>query len=777
MARRKLSFHTGFRSLALVGTSGCAFVVALCAPGKPAPVSYGKQIEPILKAHCYQCHGPESPSAGLQLDTQAGLLKGGRSGVLFVAGHGKTSLLVKRLTQSGAARMPMGFPALSDAQIKLVTTWIDQGAKFDRAVAKHWAYVAPLKSPLPEVKNKPWVKNPIDAFVLSNLEKNGLRPSPPASKEVLLRRVCLDLTGLPPTDEQRKFLTDPRPDAYDRLVDSLLSSPAYGERMATPWLDLARYADTNGYEKDLERRIWPYRDWVISAFNADMPYSQFATEQIAGDLLPEPTNEDLIATGFNRNTMLNQEGGVDEAEQRWLTLVDRVGTTGSVFLGSTLMCCQCHNHKYDPFSQEEFYKLMAFYQTSDEPTLKLYDGSVDEIAKRVDELHKVINSDKTQSDEKKALAKLADELSQQVDHAQSQTTLILREKPNDYPPTDFIRIKGSFLSPGKKVIAGTPAVLPPMPAGSRLNRLGLAQWIVDRKNPLTARVEVNRLWAMVWGIGLVKTEGDFGTQGERPIYQSMLDWMAVDFMDNGWSMKKMLRLIVTSNTYKQGSSVTAALEDRDPENRLLARGSRFRMSAEMIRDNALLASGLISDKIGGPSVMPDQPDGVWNVSYNDSRWITSPGEDRYRRGLYTFWRRTEPYPAFLAFDATSRESCTVNRTRTNTPLQALVLLNDPVYELAARGIANKMLAAKGDVSQQIAQGFEDLLVRKPTAGELATLVNYFKEQESRLTKDPTDVAKLLNKQGGLKGVPDADLAASVMVARVMLNLDETITKE
>jgi hypothetical protein len=641
----------------------------------------------------------------------------------------------------------------------------------------HWAYVAPVKVALPAVKNKAWAKNPIDAFVLANLEKDGLQPSKPASKEVLLRRVCLDLTGLPPTPEQQKFLTDTRPDAYERLVDSLLDSAAYGERMATPWLDLARYADTNGYEKDLERRIWPYRDWVIKAFNEDMPYDKFATEQIAGDLVPQADNSDLIATGFNRNTMLNQEGGVDKAEQRWLTLVDRVGTTGSVFLGSTLMCTQCHNHKYDPFTQEEFYKLMAFYETSDEPTLSLYDPAVDQMATKVEALKAQLAKDNTQSEQTKALSQTAAELSDEVNRERAKTTLILREKPNAYPPTDFIRIKGSFLAPGKKVIAGTPAVLPPMPAGSKLNRLGLAQWIVDRKNPLTARVEVNRIWATLWGIGLVKTEGDFGTQGERPIYQSMLDWMAVDFMDQGWSMKKMLRLIVTSNTYKQSSQISAAMEERDPENRLLARGARFRMSAEMIRDNALTVSGLLSHKIGGPSVMPDQPDGVWNVSYNDSKWVTSPGEDRYRRGLYTFWRRTEPYPAFLAFDATSREACTVNRTRTNTPLQALVLLNDPVYELSARGLAAKMLATNGDDAQRLAVGFQDLLVRRPTQTEAERLFAYLEDQRVRLTSDPASTKTLLGAATPPVGTNPVDLAAYILAARVMLNLDETITKE
>ena len=766
------------RLLTLLGASAVPLVLALAAPGKTAPASYANDVAPILKAHCIQCHGADSVSADLRLDSPAGLLKGGRSGPLFVPGNAGQSLLLKRVSQAGPGRMPMGFPALSPAEIKFLSSWINEGAKFDSGVGKHWAYTAPVKSPLPKVKTPAWVANTIDAFVLGQLDKDHLKPSPAASKEILLRRVCLDLTGLPPTLEQQKsFLSDHLTDAYTRLVDSLLDSPAYGERMATPWLDLARYADTNGYEKDVERHVWPFRDWVIGAFNADMPYDKFTIEQLAGDLVPGAVQGDLIATGFNRNTMLNEEGGVDQAEQRWLTLVDRVGTTGSVFLGSTLMCCQCHNHKYDPFTQEEFYKLMAFFQTSDEPTLNLYDPSVDEIAKRVAAINQVLAKDKSQTDETKALRQLAAQLNGEVERAQAKSTLILKEKPNSFPPTDFVRIKGSFLNPGKQVIAGTPAVLPPMPKGSRLNRLGLAQWITDRNNPLTARVEVNRLWSMLFGVGLVKTEGDFGTQGEAPIYKDLLDWMAVDFMDNGWSIKKLLRLIVTSNTYKQSSVDTAALIERDPENRLLARGPRFRMSAEMIRDNALSAAGLLSNKVGGPSVMPDQPDGVWNVSYNDAKWITSPGENRFRRGLYTYWRRTMPYPAFLAFDATSREACTVNRVRTNTPLQALVLLNDPVYEMCARGLAAKMLALKADPDQQITLGFQTLLVRRPTPTEASRIAAYVDAQVKRLTADPKAATTLLGKAGPIGDASAAESAANILAARVILNLDETITKE
>lgn len=753
-------------------------VFALSPVEQPKRASFANDVAPLLKSNCTNCHGAAMASGGLRLDSIEGIKRGGKSGPLFVAGHATQSLIIRRLTQPDPGRMPMGFPALVDADIKSISAWIDGGAKFDTSTAKHWAYVAPIKAPLPVVKAKAWVQNPIDAFVLARLEKEKLSPSPEATREVLLRRVCIDLTGLPPTAAQREaFLSDRRSDAYERLVDALLDSQAYGERMATPWLDLARYADTNGYEKDVERRIWPFRDWVIKAFNADVPYDRFVVEQLAGDLLPHADTSDLIATGFNRNTMLNEEGGVDQAEQRWLTLVDRVGTTGSVFLGSTLMCCQCHNHKYDPFTQEEFYKLMAFYQTADEPTLKLYDSSFDAIAQRVEDLKKLLASGKVKGDEATTLTKLAGDLSNEVSVARADTTLIMREKQHVEPPSDYVRIKGAFLSPGKLVLAGTPAALPSMPTRAPLNRLGMAEWITDRSNPLTARVEVNRVWSMLFGIGLVKTEGDFGTQGERPIYRDLLDWLAVDFMDHGWSIKALLRTIVTSNTYKQASVASDALIERDPENRLLARGARFRMSAEMVRDNALSAAGLLSAKVGGPSVMPDQPDGVWNVSYNDARWVTSPGEDRFRRGLYTYWRRTMPYPAFLAFDATSREACTVNRIRTNTPLQALVLLNDPVYELCARSLAAKMVAAGADPAHRIAFAFKTLLARAPSGEEAGRIEAYLMAQEARLKKDPESAAKLLGKDGAFAASTAEASGAYVLVARVLLNLDETITKE
>jgi hypothetical protein len=740
-------------------------------------VSYVTDVEPIFKAHCVQCHGPDGASGGLRLDTASGTVKGGKSGALYIAGKSSDSLLMKRLQGVGGPRMPMGFNPLTDAQMQTISRWIDEGASLGGGSGKHWAYIVPMKTPVPTVAGSG--TNPIDAFVLSHLKKEGLQLSPEASPETLVRRVYLDITGIPPTiAQQNEFLNDKEPGAYDRLVDSLLDSPQYGERMATPWLDCARYADTNGYEKDLRRTIWPYRDWVIKAFNTDMPYNRFIVKQLAGDMLPNATTDDLIATGFQRNTMLNQEGGVDQGEQRWLTLVDRVGTTGSVFLGTTLACCQCHNHKYDPFSQEDFYRMLAFYEHTDEPDINLYDPRYDEMAKQVktltDELAKIKSTDPAYASAKTEV----DSLTREVNQARQDRTMVMRESASNEVPSAYLRIKGGYLSPGKLLTAGTPAYLEPMKPGTPLDRLGMAEWIASRDNPLTARVEVNRVWSMVWGIGLVKTEGDFGTQGEHPAYQDMLDYLAVRFEDDGWSIKKLLKLIVTSNTYKQSSAETPAMTEKDPENRLLARGARFRMSAEMVRDNALEAADLLSLKMGGPPVFPDQPDGVWNVSYNDDKWVTSPGHDRFRRGLYTFWRRTDPYPAFIAFDSTSRESCTVNRTRTNTPLQALVLLNDPVYELAARGMAKQMLAQKNSSpTARVDLAYRALLCRAPTKDELTRVVAYLQKMQMKMAAAPKDAAEYLGKAGAIDDASVVDSAAYQMTAHVLFNLDEAITKE
>ena len=775
------SLYMRMGRVALVGAAGVPWVLLLANPATQSAhkkVDYSQDVAPIFRAHCVQCHGADSQMGKLRLDTVAGFKRGGSTGVLVEPGKAAKSYLMERILGQGGPRMPMGFAPLTTEETATIRQWINEGASLAGASnTRHWAYIKPERPEAPKVKNKTWVRNPIDGFVLAKLESLGLKPSPAAPKATLLRRVYLDLTGLPPSvDETNRFLADTRPDAYESIVDSLLASPAYGERMATPWLDMARYADSMGYEKDLNRTMWPYRDWVINAFNRDMPFDEFTIEQIAGDLLPNPTKDQRVATGFHRNTMTNTEGGVDQGEQRWLTLVDRVGTTGSVWLGTTLACAQCHNHKYDPISQEDFYRFLAFYDPSNEPTLDLSDPKLKTLSGELSELEKSLPKLSGDAEALKAANGAAQSLRNQINEMSSVSTLVMEEKKDQYPPKTPMRIRGAYLAPGALVQADVPKVLPRMSKDLPDNRLGLAKWLVSRENPLTARVRINQIWEQVFGIGLVKTVEDLGTQGEKPLQKDLLDWLACEFMAKGWSMKAMMKLIVTSNTYRQSSAESAVMKERDPENRLLARGPRFRMPAEMIRDCALKASGLLSEKLGGPSVYPDQPDGIWNTPYNDQSWQSSKGEDRYRRGLYTFWKRTSPYPSFLSFDATSHESCTVRRIRTNTPLQALTLLNDPVYLMSAKALAKKMISAdKLTTGDKIQLGFESVVARRPSPRELARLSQLLQQEQAHFSQNPEDAAKLM---GTAKPAPSTQTeAAYTLVAQVIFNLDEAITKE
>ena len=750
---------------------------------QPAPTSYA-QIAPTLKRPCLSCHGPETKSGGLDLSTPQGIQKGGISGPALVAGHPEKSLILQRIKGlGGKPQMPMGFKPLDQRTIGMVEAWIAQGASFGAALntAKHWSYVSPVRPSLPEVSNAAWPKNPIDDFILAKLDSEKLAPSRQADKATLVRRVYLDLIGMPPTIAQmEEYLHDAEPGAYERLVDKLLASPHYGEQQAIQWLDLARYADTNGYEKDARRTMWPYRDWVIDAFNRNMPYDQFTIEQIAGDMLPSPTTEQLVATGFNRNTMFNEEGGVDREEQRWLTLVDRVGTTATVWLGSTLACAQCHDHKFDPFTNDDFYKFLAFYDNSEEPTINVQDPVTQErvksLGERIAELEKVLPQLKQDSEPYKAAAKALAEIRAEANELNSMTTLVMKEKPS-YPPQTPVRIKGTFLNQGKTVTADVPAVLPPI-KGPKKDRLALAKWLASKENPLTARVFVNRLWQQFFGIGISKTSGDLGTQGETPTHPELLDWLAVEFMDSGWDMKHMVRLIVTSATYRQASDQSPDLVRRDPENRLLARGPRLRLPAETVRDNALFAAGLLSEKMGGPSVFPDQPDGVWKLPYNGDTWVISDGDDKFRRGVYTFWRRSAPYPAFVNFDAVSREGCTVRRIVTDTPLQALTTMNDAAFMRAARGLAQRMMEASADVGQRIENGYRRCVVRRPTDVEAKLVRTFYEKELAHYASDEAAAKKLIESDAPyVKGASLADCAAMTMLANVLLNLDETITKE
>jgi len=1020
---------SGIFKILLIGLSatvlragGAQQDVSLPPPANRA-VDFVKDVQPIFVTSCVVCHGPVAQRSNLRLDSREAALKGGLSGPVIIPGKSAESLLVRLVAGiEGDRLMPLGGPRLTDEQIGLIRAWIDQGVSWTQQEAgsptsvgiKHWSYRKPVRPDLPGVQQTSWPKNSIDYFVLARLEKEKLLPSPEADRTTLIRRVSLDLTGLPPSvEEVDAFLADKSPRAYENLVDRLLASPRYGERWARLWLDLARYADSHGYESDPFRVMWRYRDWVINAFNVNMPFDQFTIEQIAGDMLPGATLEQKIASGFHRNTMLNMEGGVDREQTRVETIVDRVNTTGSVWLGTTLACTQCHNHKYDPFSQKEYYQFFAFFNNSDEPEieaptagqLRQRQSYESEMAK----LESVVNTPTPQLEAAQArweheadtkpvswialdpvgflsaggatLSRLEDKsivvsginpendiytivahtdlkgitgvrlealthselpnkgpgrgpkggfaLNQFAVHVAPKKTPqtiqpvrfkvavaegssqkqilqnLIEEKPNlnsdedtdkdvggltssaifeneesqgfdggtaltftlghrskekeanlghfrlwlttspnpvslpdavrslvtvpakkrsagqsaelaayfrsicpelqevreriialrktepkfptamvmlerSEPRVTHIHIRGNFLNHGDAVTPGVPAVLSPLPSGQPLNRLGLARWLVDENNPLVARVTVNRFWEQYFGRGLVSTSEDFGTQGERPSHPELLDWLATEFIRQSWDVKAMHRLIATSATYRQSSKVTSDLAARDPYNKLLGRGPRFRLEAEMVRDVALSASGLLSEKLGGPSVFPPQPDGIWTQNYSNEKWVANTDEDRYRRGLYTFWRRTAPYPSFLAFDAPTREFCAVRRPRTNTPLQALTTLNDPAFVEAAQALARRIVRQAGpDNRDRAIYGFRLCVLRPPHPRELDSLLTLYQKQLTKYSRDVDDAVVLAPPVLGKRpeGAVVPELAAWTVVANVLLNLDETVTKE
>jgi hypothetical protein len=748
------------------------------APAGPAEVRFNRDIRPILSNRCFKCHGPDLKKGGLNLRDRATALKKTRSGGLaIVPGRSDKSGLIERVTaELPSERMPPRGAPLTPEQVAKLKAWIDQGAQYE----EHWAYVKPARPPLPAVLDPAWPRTGLDYFVLARLEREGLSPSPEADRIVLLRRASLDLTGLPPTPaEVEDFLNDRWPGAYERAVERLLASPHYGEHQARYWLDAARYADTNGYEKDERRTIWPYRDWVIRALNADLPFDQFTIEQLAGDLLPGATLEQKIATGFHRNTMTNTEGGVDDEEFRVAAVVDRVNTTMEVWMGTTMACAQCHNHKYDPFTQKEYYQLFAFFNnTADpgrnvQPVLPLYTPAQQARRDRLSaEVARLRGAE--DAEDKARLAKLQKELASVRPAA---STLVMQELPR--PRATHVLVRGNHKNKGEAVQPGVPAKLHPLRPGAPLNRLGLARWLVDEDNPLTARVTMNRIWARYFGKGLVETSEELGTQGDLPTHPELLDWLATELPRQGWSLKAMHRLIVTSATYRQSSRLTPGLYRRDPFNRLLARGPRFRLDAEMVRDNALAAAGLLHRKVGGPSVFPYQPDGIWFNPYSGDRWVTSTGGDQHRRGVYTFWRRTAPYAAFQAFDAPSREVCAERRPRTNTPLQALATLNDKVFVEASAALARRMMTeAGGGAEGRAAYGFRLCVARAPSPRERELIVRLFAENLAKYRKDAA-AARALAASGGTElaaGLDATELAAWTVVANVLLNLDETVTK-
>ncbi len=1017
-------------------------------PPTSTPSDYAHDIQPIFAQSCYGCHGPKSQMGGLRLDAKGPALAGGQSGKVILPGNATGSILLKRISGSGEqARMPMGGKPLAPAQIATIKAWIENGAPWPDEGGTpvtenkpHWAFIPPVRPQVPQVSRAGWVSSPVDAFILARLDKEGLKPSPEVDRITLLRRLSLDLIGLPPSPEEvDAFLADQSPKAYEKQVERLLASPHYGERWARIWLDAARYADSNGYEKDAPRSVWFYRDWVINALNHDLPYDQFIIDQIAGDMLPNATQDQIVATGFLRNSMINEEGGVDPEQFRMEAMFDRMEAIGKGILGVTIQCAQCHNHKFDPIRQEEYYRIFAFLNDTHEANVTVYTPDQQmkrsEIYRRTQELetalqhrhpdwmqrmaaweeqvkndqppwtvlrpevedistggereipmkdgsmlalgyaptkHKVkfiaktdvqnvtamrlelltdpnlpaggpgrstqglgaltefiveaapadgpakiqkvkivkatadINPPETplqpkfadnsgkkrvtgpvqyaidsnddtawgidagpgrRNQSRKAVFNFekpvsfpggtvfniylammhggansddnennnlgrvrlsvtiapdphADPLPQNVrdilsiprdqrspaqlraefsywrttvpewkdaddqiaaiwrEYPEGATQLVLNARLDDHRETHILK-RGDFLQPDARVEPGVPAFLNPLPANAPLNRLTFARWLVDRKSPTTARSIVNRIWQSYFGTGIVATAENFGTQCDPPSNQELLDWMAVEFMDSGWSLKKLHRTIVLSSAYRQSSVVSPEMLSKDPDNRLIARGPRLRVDAEIVRDVALSASGLLNPQVGGPSVYPPAPSFLFEppASYSKKSWKSAEGPDRYRRALYTFRFRSVPYPALQAFDAPNGESSCVRRSRSNTPLQALTTLNEPLFVEAAQALAMRTLKDGGTRDQdRIAYAFRLCVSRPPTGQETEVLLKLLDKQRTRLSEGWLS-AKDLAGATPPPGSTPTQLAAWTAVSRVLLNLDETITKE
>ncbi len=835
----------------------------------PSPIDFTRQIRPILSEHCFACHGPDAKKrkANLRLDTKAGAFSELDSGEghALVPGKSADSILVDRISSADPDRImppPQFGKKLAPEQIVLIRKWVEQGANW----SEHWAFIAPQAPELPKVKNTSWPRNEVDAFILARLEREKLQPSPEADKTTLIRRLTLDLTGLPPTlAEVDQFLSDTRPDAYEKVVDRLLKSPRYGEHMARYWLDAARYGDTHGLHLDNYREMWPYREWVVGAFNRNLSYDRFLTEQLAGDLLPNAAQDQVVASGFNRCHVTTSEGGSIDEEVYVRNVVDRVDTTGTVFLGLSTGCARCHDHKFDPFRTKDYYQFFAFFNSLDEKPL---DGNAAryppvisvatpeqtaelERSKRLvagvkkllaDEAAKVQYVDP--GDTKPAAESFAawlkapnvvgkpapkpvqDVLRIRVDRRNPQQQQVLHdyfiehiygkmrptfdpllqslatlEKERDRvekelpmtlvsrematPRPAFILKRGEYDQRGDKVGRSTPLFLPPFPADAPLNRLGFAQWLLLPEHPLTARVEVNRLWQQLFGAGIVKTAEDFGSQGEPPSHPELLDWLAVQFHVDGWDVKKMMKRLLMSATYRQSAKVTKDRLAKDPANRLLSRGPRFRLDAEVLRDQALFVSGLLIEKLGGPSVKPPQPAGLWEavgyVTSNTARFTPDAGVDKvHRRSLYTFWKRTAPPPQMTTFDAPSRESCLVRRERTNTPLQALLLLNETQYVEASRALAERTMKEGGAApDERSAHLFRLATGRKPDSTETAVMLEAYRIHLATYAKDEAAAKKLIaiGESKADAKLNAGELAAWTMVANLVLNLDEVINKE
>ena len=770
----------------------------------PPPPDFSTQIRPILSTYCFACHGPDEAKrkAGLRLDTRAGAIARNEDGrAAVVPGDVAASMMLARVSTSDTdERMPpKGKPGPGAAEQSLLRQWIAAGAPY----AEHWAFVAPRRPGNPAVKDTAWARSDLDRFVLASLEAQGLKPQTEATRETLVRRVSLDLTGIPPTiAEIDAFVVDQAADAYERVVDRLLASRRYGERLATPWLDAARYADSHGFQSDDERSMWRWRDWVIEAYNADMPFDRFTLLQMAGDLLPDASPETILATGFHRNHRLSSEGGIDAEEFRLEGVFDRAETTATVWLGLTMNCARCHDHKYDPILQKDYYRFAAYFDSIEEkgirgeervvaPILRL-PGPAD--AERTTALAAAFTAAEKELATLKSAAPPAEpaalataesalkEAKKSRDAFAKQLPEVMVLKDLAKPRETYVLKRGEYGNRGERVEAGTPGFLPPLPADAPGNRLALACWLVDPANPLTARVQVNRFWEMLFGTALVATTENFGGQAEPPSNAALLDWLAVEFRDQGWSTKRLLRTIVTSATYRQSAVAPAGLIARDPANRLLARGPRFRMTPEMLRDQALAASGLLVEKLGGPSIRPYEPASSWDGgqgSGNLNNYTPATDDGLWRRGVYAIWKRTQPPPSMVAFDAPSREFCSVQRSRTNTPLQALAMFNNVTTSVAARMLAVRIMGEAATPEERLILAMRHVVARRPEAHELEILTAGLKRRLARYAADiPAAQAVLaVGTSPPTAALPPAELAAYAQTCALILNLDETLTRE
>lgn len=736
----------------------------------PDQVSYNFHIRPILSDKCFACHGPDANKreAGLRLDVEEEafrMLKETPGAYALVKGQPNESEVYHRIITDDPSRQmppPDSKLTLTNYEIELIRKWIQQGATYE----PHWAFVPPSKSTLPEVTENSWPKNEIDFFILSKLEEVGLIHNPEADKESLLKRLCLDLTGLPPSIEQMdQFLEDSSPDAYERMVDKLLSNPAFGEKMAVLWMDISRFADSHGFQDDSYRSQWPWRDWVIYAFNKNMPYDQFITWQLAGDLIPNATKEQILATGFNRNHKITEEGGVVQEEYRVMYVTDRANTVSKSLLGITMECASCHDHKYDPISQKDYYSFYAFFNNVKEKGLESTVGGPETYAKTP--LMYISNDD-------------SEKILQFINKKDTLDIIVSVMGELDSIRPTFVLERGAYDQPTEPVIASTPESILRFGPNFEKNRLGLAKWMFDPKNPLTARVFVNQIWQEFFGRGIVSTPGDFGMQGALPTHPELLDWLAVDFRENRWDIKRLIRQIVLSSTYRQSAKISSTHKEKDPDNFFLARAPRFRVKAEFVRDIVLASSGLLHQEIGGPSVKPYQPPGLWEGA-TSGRGILSVykqdhGKDLYRRGLYSFIKRTVPPPFVTIYDGSNRDQCEVSRPITNTPLQALVMMNDPTVGEASRVLAGRLLKESADPIKNIEKAFRLIVCRHPTEKEMAILERYHSQRTQSLTEESSQQLLKVGEYPAAEGLDVKSWAALMQVISIIFNMEETISK-